>query len=179
MALDYVTLLDRLKELINDAGRNYYERVKIADQLLSNKVWMESAYGGDDYKDAEMLEREYFHDLSGSMSIFELLQIYRKFNNEGDWKKHNYNLKVLYAQCKKVESSRSRTTVKLADFEAVQAEAAEFKFKYKENEKQLKIKMSCIEKLEERVRELENENAELRGRVNELERVLHGKLAAV
>ena len=91
--------LARLKSLSNEAGSNHYERIGLVDRLLNDEQWLKSNWNGDDYKAAEALEENYFQDLSGSMTIFQLLQIFRRFPNLKDWVDRKYNLRSLLEAC--------------------------------------------------------------------------------
>lgn len=173
-------LLARLSELAKAAGHNYYERISIANQLLEDKEWIGREFKGDDYKAATVLEVKYFHDLSGSMTIWMLLQIYRKFNKEKTWEDANYNLRALYARCKPetTKGSGTRSTVRIAEFEKVQQEAQEARFHVNKLKKEVNDKESELEQLRKMVAKLENENLRLKGRIEELERIVQGRLSA-
>lgn len=178
-AIEHGKLLARLQALTDAAGTNYYERISIAYQLMQDKTWLLSQFGGDDYKGDEFLEARYFHDLSGSMTIWMLLTIYHKFPGEDAWKKAKYNLRTLYAQCKPppAEKNQSRRKVKVAEFERVQQEAKEARFEVKQVKKELETKEDELTKLRREVQQLRQENATLKGQVLELEKIVRGKLA--
>lgn len=136
-------LLARLQELSEQSGKNYYERIHIADTLLQDREWLKTEFVGDDYKAAESLEAKYFHDLSGSMTVWMLLQIYRRFPNEKDWQKCSYNLRTLYGMCKPAkQTGRTRAAVKVAEFEKVQEKAKEATYRMQQAEKQVQEKES-------------------------------------
>lgn len=172
-------LLATLKRLAGEAGANYYRRIEAVDQLLQNREWIDLSFKGDDYKAAEILEEEYLHDLSGSLTVWQLLTIYRKFPNESDWQKHKYNLRALSALCKPEQKRTvTRTTVKVAEFEAAQQRAKEAQYRAKQLEKNLSDRDAELESLRRRVVQLEAENEQLKGQVAALEKVVHGKLAS-
>ncbi len=168
-------ILADLRELTEAVGSNHYQRIKLADQLMQRREWIASSFKGDDYRAAEMLEEEFFHDLSGAMTIWNLLTIYRKFPLEKDWKAKQYNLRMLLSACKPPVSEKAgkqeRKSVKYAEFEATQQRAKEAEFQLKRKEKE-------IESYRLRVTELEQENSRLHGRVEQLERIVKGKLSA-
>ena len=172
-------LLAKLAELIELAGANYYQRISIANELMQDKEWIGRDFKGDDYKAAEMLEVKYFHDLSGSMTIWMLLQIFRKYPDESTWQANKYNLRSLYAKCKPAPSERQAPVrVKLADFERVEQEAKEAKFVVQKLKKEVSQKETEVEQLRKRVGQLESENTRLKGRIEQLERIVTGKLAS-
>jgi hypothetical protein len=173
------TLLIRLKSLANHAGRNYYERVKIATTLLDDHEWVESAYKGDAYRAAESLEHEFFHDLCSARSIWELITIFRKFPERAQWEQRKWNLTVLAAACKPDrEELNTPRRIKVAEFEEVQKQKADLEFQVKRLDKESTNKENVIVGLQKRVAELERENTHLKGRVDELERVLSKKFAS-
>lgn len=170
-------LLVRLKKLAGEAGNNYYQRVGIVDQLVQDREWIYQSFKGDDYKAAQYLEDEYLHDLSQAMTVWQLLTIYRKFPEEADWQKHNYNLRVLLSKCKSDSAPQSkRRVVKVAEFEAVVQKEKDTAFRLRQVTKAKDDAESELETLRKRVAKLEQENAKLRGQVEELERIVHGKL---
>lgn len=172
-------LLAQLQELIDSAGSNYFKRTNIANELMQDREWIASNFDGDDYKAATVLEVKYFHDLSGSMTIWMLLQIYRKFPEESAWKAMKYNLRALYVKCKIIPSEpKTHTVIKKAEFERVEQEAKEFKFQAQKLGKEVEAKESELETLRKRVAVLESENTRLKGRIESLERIVQGKLAS-
>lgn len=170
-------LLARLGDLIATAGANYYERIQIADTLIQDKEWLLAEFKGDDYKAAEVLEEQYFHDLSGSLTIWQLMHVYRKFPNEADWRKHKYNLRKLFELTKPEPTPRREyrsVTRKL--FEEVEQRAKEMEFQVKKVNKELSARDQEISSLKDKVSRLERENIKLKGQVEELEKIVRGRL---
>lgn len=175
--------LVRLADLANRSGRMMYERAKLANELIADHAWVDGV--GDEAKAYEELEA-HFADLGGLVSVENLTLLYRDFD-EGVWLANNWSLKVLYAKWQEThrsEDTRSgtRTSVKLKDFEAEKkrAEEAECAYKRAQQEKQTVLEeasklRSEVHKVESeaarRIRELELENAQLKGRITELERL--------
>lgn len=173
------TLLVKLRELADQAGNNYYQRVKIIDQLLNDRQWVSESFCGDDYKAAQSLETDYLHDLSGSITVWQLVGIYRKFPNESGWKQHNYNLRTLLEKSKPEPEKRgTRSSVKMAQFLAVQTRLKDSEFRVKQFEKEVVAKESELEKLRKRVAQLETENIRLTAQVEELEKLIRRKMSA-
>lgn len=171
-------LLAQLQELINAAGSNYFKRISIANELMQDREWIASNFGDDDYKAATVLEVKYFHDLSGSMTIWMLLQVFRKFPEESAWRTAKYNLRTLYAKCKPPAGHKTRTSIKQADYQKVEQEAKEYKFQSQKLTKEIATKETELETLRKRVAQLESENTRLKGRIESLERIVQGKLAS-
>lgn len=175
-------LLTQLKALAGQAGRNYFERIRIAEALLSDKHWLAAEHGGDDYRAAEVLEAEFFHDVCGMMGLFDLLHIYRRFPNVADWEKNGFRLREMYAQLKAEQrpaATTERRTAKVADVVRLEGEkkAVEFQLKkvkddVKAKDVALQTKDERIGELETRVKRLETENLKLRGRLEQMEAVL-------
>jgi predicted nuclease with TOPRIM domain len=165
----------QLRELIGEAGRNYYKRIALASALLSDKAWIEAEHGSDDYRAAEALEDHFFHDLSGSFSLWELLRIYQKFPDEAQWKAERYHLKNLLGRCVVKESRGPVRRVSIKEFDAVKDQAETAQAEIRHLKKQNTSKDETIASLQKRVDELEEENAILRGRVDELEKILGKK----
>ncbi len=168
------TQLARLRTLMESAGHNYFERISIAKDLLANSEWIQSEHGGNPYHAAEALSSKYFHDISGLMSMWDMLKVVTKFPEEVQWKQHSYNLQDMLELCKPVADPnlKPRTTIKVAEYEAVKDKAAELESRVKQDATRIRQKDREIEALKTRVDVLEEENAQLKGRVQELERIL-------
>lgn len=94
-----------LVNLRNQAGQNIYQRLKIADQLLSNKDWVEDETqgGGDISKACDRLEQDCFADLCGVLSLPQMLEIYKHYKSEKTWRDNKYNLRKMYWAMKEVQ----------------------------------------------------------------------------
>jgi DNA repair exonuclease SbcCD ATPase subunit len=166
-------LLAKLRDLSKSAGENYYERISIADTLLQDKHWLEAEHAGSDFKAAKALEDHYFHDLSGAMGLFDLLHIFRKHPEQKDWEKHGYNLKKMYATLKKTADKAEpprRATV--AELDAAQEQVKDLQYQLQHQRKLVKEHKTQGETLSQQVDRLKEENFRLKGRVEELERIL-------
>lgn len=105
-----------LAELIkarNVAGANLHARLKLADELLSNKEWVEdpSGGGGDASRAIDRLERDCFGPEAG-MSLPEMLEVLAAIPQESVWKQNHYNIKKMWLEMKErqraVEQSRAK-----------------------------------------------------------------------
>jgi len=172
------SLLIRLKTLVQEAGNNYYERIKIATTILTDREWIAAEFGGKEEKACETLEHEYFHDLCGAMDIWSLLQIYRKFPEEADWKKYDYHLTKLYEASKlpSAEKAAPRRHVKIKEFEKLEQEKKALQLELRHRTRELAQRDQTIASMEEKIVKLERENERLHGKVEELEKIVHGKL---
>ncbi len=176
-------ILVRLRALTGEAGHNYFVRISLVHALLQNAAWLQSEHGGDSYRAAEALEDNYFHDVCGAVTLWQLLQIYQRFPAEADWQKHGYHIGKMLEACKPAQEEApcktTRTVVKKAEMEAVQNRAAEAESQLKARVKEIKAKDQQIVDLQDQVAKLKTENSKLLGRVEELERVLGNKLAKI
>ncbi len=173
-------MLARLKTLISESGRNYYERISLAAALLDDKVWVAAEFSGDAYKAAETLEVQYFHDLCSMWSLWDFLGVYRKFPDEQDWRRHEYHLGKLLDLCRPApEPRRPRTVIKKADHEAIVQRAKELEYQVgKEIREKTQFKTEA-DRLRDEVVALREENTRLKGRIEELERLLDRKYGKV
>ena len=173
--------LKELERLIGEAGKNYYERTSHISALLEDANWVRSSFSGDDYKAAETLESKYLHDLSGTVSVFQLLTIFRRFPNEKDWKAEGYHIRKLLQKCKPepTESRGSRTSIKVSDYEAVVQQSKENLHKAKALEKQLVTATESVESLKKQNEKFRMEIERLKGRIEELESILSKRFGKV
>lgn len=170
-------LLMRLRDLSTQAGENYYERIQIADTLLKDKEWIAIHYSGNAFRAADHMQECYFHDLCGLMTIWDLMQVYRKFPKKDDWIKHKYNLRKMYEFTKVKTASTSggggtRRAAKIADLEKLEENNTLLKKQIQAKEKIVDEKDKKIAELESQVRTLQMEKARLQGRIEELEALL-------
>lgn len=84
----------RLRSLAGKAGRNIYERCKLASEILRDKDYVAEKYGG--YDEAQVtLEDSYFSDLKGFICLERLVAIVRHFEEEQQWRNERYNIRSL------------------------------------------------------------------------------------
>lgn len=141
----------RLKELMAKAGINYYERVRIVADLLNDRAWLRITFNGDAYEAAQWLESEFLHDITAVISVWELLQIYRRFPDVTDWGKRKYRLKELWDEARPREPRR--TAVKEKNAKAARPLTDQERLAQAKHElEQLEAK---VEKLRAFIRELE------------------------
>jgi len=90
----------RLVNLRDSAGERLYERLNLADKLLSDHAWVEAADGGggDESRAIDRLEDTAFGDICGALSLPEMLEILHRVPNKETWKKNRYNLRKMHAE---------------------------------------------------------------------------------
>lgn len=170
--------LRRLRELAVQTGAAIYERAKIAAELMADRDWYEVKFKsedgpGDEGQAADFLQAECFADLGGLISVVALVGMFKAFP-EATWKEHRYNLRRLYVdwqkQTKSEEPKASREgPVPRAEFAKVIEEKTGLELQLRRKDEDFQRTVDETAKLRSQVRELELENATLRGRVEQLE----------
>lgn len=90
-------LLADLKQLSKSAHENIWKRLELAQQILADRDWVESVYGGDVALAQDKLQHEHFFELSGAMPLGLLLQIKSDIPDEKIWREQRYNLQDMRA----------------------------------------------------------------------------------
>ena len=159
-------LLAELKTLANAARDNIYTRISIASQVLADTDWIATVHGGDEIKARDALQHEFFHELGGSYTLGTLIEIFKTFD-EPTWKERRYNLqtmRALWEEQREVEGeSVQRKRVKLAEYELAMK-------KVDESQQMISMLQEQLARANETVDDLREQNAVLRGRIEELER---------
>jgi predicted RNase H-like nuclease (RuvC/YqgF family) len=140
--------------------------------LLDDKDWLWAEYAGDQYKAADGLGMEFLHDINCTFSVWDLLQIYRKFPDEKTWKDKKYQLDLLFEASRPrmaAECIGSRPLIKVKEHRAVKEQLEEKKQEVINIRKMLKSKDQIIAELTAEVERLKAENAKLSGRLHKLE----------
>lgn len=156
-------LIAELKTLSTKAGENCYRRIVIAEQILADREWIQEHHGGDPWKAASALEDDFFDDLSGAISLWGMLEILRHFPNESDWKKRKYSLRKLQADINPPENKPQRVKEKLPRIN---------RDEYESIKQERDTLLKSVDSQQKKLKKLEVENIELKGRLKELERVL-------
>lgn len=168
--------LKKLGELAEQSGDNAYERTKLAALLLADREWIAAEHGGDDWKAMDTLEVKFFHDLA--VPLTDLILLYQRFPKK-EWAANGYNLRKMLTLAKPAPGQsqpREVRRVTLKEMEKVIAEKREFAAANRTLDKNLTAARTEVETLRERVTTLERENVKLKGRIEELERIVEGKL---
>lgn len=167
-------LLVKLGELMNKSGEALYERVKLANQIRSDRVWLEEACAGDELKASEILAK-YFPDVChGRMHMLTLLLVFDKFPKLEQWRERKFNL---IAMLDEIASSTDkekveRRTAKLADIIERDEKIKELEYKLKRAEKTIEERDAEIAKLRQELSVMREDNARLEGRLEQLEKIL-------
>ena len=170
--------LAELKKLAGHAGELLYKRVRLAAEVLADGAWIEEAFDGDDMKAHDAVAEQYFGDLGGLMTVGEMIAIYHQFPEQAVWQTNRYNLCALDIEYHKQVavdedaeakperiSWKTKTAEVIAEKNHVEAEAQRLRAAADSQSTELAA-------LRSRVKELEADNAMLRGRLEELQRIM-------
>lgn len=167
--------LKELRRLRDSVGSSLYERSRLASVCLADTDWLAEEFEGDEFRAADYVQEKFFSELGGSIGVLELVSIYRQFPDVAAWKEREYNIKTLLAEVQTARPEREKRTVTRVtrkEYEDLKDAKEHAEFVAKRYEQEAKDKIGVVERLQERVRELENENHTLHGRISELERLL-------
>mgnify|MGYP005725305667 CR=1 FL=1 len=161
-----------LKEVSRNLRRNIYRSVKLAAEILSDTDWIAQVHGGNLDAAEAAIESEYFSAISGLLTLGTLLDIYRHFPSENQWIERNYNLSAMHAEWEDSRAEESKETL--------QGHRTSWKKEAEKLKKELDEATTAIsdrKTLIQRINDLEIENAELRGRLAELEKLVERQMA--
>lgn len=167
----------RLMSMRDKAGKDHFERIKLAQALLQDKDWVESESGGggDEDKAITRIEENCFADLCGVMGLPQLVEIYNAYPNVEDWITHKCNLREMWSRMKAKERSQSSKNKKPKGSRGtvLSPSAAEFFHMplYRQEQAYLKVEEK-VETQAQKIIRLEEENRWLKDRVKELEQQL-------
>ena len=174
-------LLARMKKLAAEGKENLWERIKVAAELVADHDWIASDHNGDELRAKDAIQMEYFHELNGTYTLGVLLAIYAEFPDESTWQEYRYNLSAMRALWEEArvsdEESRTRTSIKKADYDKVVEDLEVAAARAKQTQELLEKRSQELSELIAQNRELERENAILRGRIEELERLVSRQTA--
>lgn len=105
-----------LRELRDHAGSKHYQRLKMADQLLKHRAWVEAldGGGGNESKALDRIEAEYFGDITGMVSLPELLDMLHHVPRIQDWQRHKYNFQKMWVEHR--EKTHPKQSVQKREF---------------------------------------------------------------
>jgi hypothetical protein len=171
----------KLLSLRDSTGERHYERIKLASQLLADHDWVAdpAGGGGDESKALDRLEAEAFADICGIISLPQLLEIFHHVPDLADWKKAKFNLRKIWAD---YNASRKPTTS--AAQERRQSAARNNSLPTPEVLNQATLAetrsycnktLVLLSKKDQRIAELEEENATLKAEAQRLRDLLYTK----
>lgn len=167
-------MLAELKKLAATAGNNLYERIKLASQVMADLDWIASVHGGNDLQAADALQDEFFRELGGFITLGKLIAMYKGVSIE-QWQEVKYDIAAVEAiyneETRETHEKGVRTSwKKVAEERGERIEQLERSSK--QVEEVAAVRQTETERLRNEVARLKEENAKLRGRIEELERQL-------
>lgn len=155
--------LRELKQLAKAAADNLYRRIELATVVLSDLDWIATVHDGSDLKAQDALQSEFFKDLGGYITLGKLCAMYRAVPMK-QWKECRYDIaavEIIY------DGQAAGETTK-----AEQGKRTAWKSLAEERGEAL-AKAECeLQALRGQVTRLGRENDRLRGRVEQLEKLL-------
>jgi len=91
--------LAALKQLCDVTGENLFERLKLADEVLSDREWVNISFISEAAARDHLAER-YFPDIFGLVTTGELFQLIKAFPLKSNWEEHKYHVKAMLATIK-------------------------------------------------------------------------------
>ena len=163
--------LDKLEELAEAGGLNIFTRVKLAYEVLEDVDFIAERFG-DEIQAIEEMEKAYFRDLRGYVTLGRLRQLYAAYPDPGVWSGLGYDLAAVeakYSQEHAVKSSSPasrndwKKTVRTQDEQlaSLRAEIADLKAAKKQLVAENKKLVAANKKLED-------ENKRLKARLEKL-----------
>lgn len=168
-------LLAELKTLAKDAGANIYRRIQLATEVLRDHEWIAVTCNGNEDQAIKLLESEYFADLHGYVTLGRMRQLLKEFSREAEWQEYNYDLAAMDALYEERHKDDPSTPRQHTNWKAQVAEREEeiqqLNADRRRDREELKENRQTISRLEADVQKLSIENAELKGRIAELEKI--------
>lgn len=92
--------LNELRSRRHLAGREHYERLKLAKQILADRDWVDDPAGGGGNPDTALkrLEDDFFADICGQYSLCQLLEVLHHFPSFAAWEKHKFNFGKMFSE---------------------------------------------------------------------------------
>lgn len=172
----------RLQGLRDRAGALLFERLTLADKLLSDHEWVADASGGggDEGRAIDRLEDLCFADICGALSLPEMLEVLRHVPQESVWKQNRYNLRKMHAEMKARQQAQAATSkmattgrttagIDTQDSEQAQATVSPRSISPEDEVKRLRAELKVKDA---RIRQLEKDNRRLRKAVRKLQEAI-------
>lgn len=106
-----------LVRMRDTAGKNLYRRLKLVDQLLSDRGWVEdpTGGGGDASRAIDRLEEHCFGDLCGALSLPQLLELLECVPQESIWKQKKFHLRRMFEEMKARKDAEKQVNQRVRD----------------------------------------------------------------
>jgi hypothetical protein len=166
----------QLRAMLGQAGEMHFKRIKLAKEIIEDKTWVMTHFAGDEFRAAEVLEKDYFGDLCGAINFWRLIKIVEEFPKLEDWRKYKFNLTemsaVIDARNKSKRKSGTRWSVSQRDYEELESERNRYRKLFDAKKEECEDKDSRIKQLEDMVANLTREKARLEKQVAEYEQII-------
>lgn len=177
----YKALLLEARGLRSEAGKNAFRRASLLVRVFEDAGFRAEIGATDDFDVAEALNAE-VEDLC--LGFLELRAMLAEFPNEADWQ--DGRLATLYDKARGQIASRkpekqivAKSRVTREELEKVQGEKQDIAARLNFVQQQFAEKVKSYSELESEVLELRMENERLKGRIEELQRLVRAELASV
>jgi exonuclease VII small subunit len=162
--------------MLGQAGEMHYKRIKLAKEIIADNGWVLTHFAGDEFRAAEVLEKDYFGDLCGAINFWRLLKIIDEFPKIEDWKKHKFNLTEMSAEIDARNHSKrkkgSRWSITQCDYEELESERNRYHKLYSSKKEECEEYNAKVKQLEDAVARLTREKAQLEKKVAEYEQLI-------
>lgn len=173
--------LRRLQELKSDGDHNLYERLSLAAGVVEDAEYLNEFHAGDQDQAMEVLEESYFRALGGYVRLHVLLAIYREFPAESQWQEYHYDLRAMELlwrdrkasrdSLEQAETAKPRVRATVAEVQELRDRSESLAYQLRRERETTAAKDSELERLRQRVHDLEQQVAELRGRLSAFEQM--------
>jgi hypothetical protein len=160
--------LAELKKLAKEAGRSLYRRLELAAVVLQDLDWIAQVHGGSDLKAQDALEDEFFRDVGGYVTLGKLLAMYRHVP-KAKWVELRYKVQAIELEYDEQAAPDKRETGVRTAWKQIAEERGD---KLEAAERKILI-------LQAKVDGLTSENERLKGRIEQLEKMLERKPVGV
>lgn len=152
--------LVELKSLMATAGRNVFQRCKLATEILADQDWIAEACDGSELKAIELIEDQYFSDLRGFITVGRLRQLYQAYSEEREWAEFRYDLGAMEAKYREdhpadINRGERKSWKQVA--EALQEEVERLKMELRNREEKNRDQERAIARLEIKIEQLESQ----------------------
>ena len=167
-AANYKQLLIQASELRTTAGKSAWKRATILCQVFDDSAFRADCGNIDDFRAAAILD-DYVEDLC--LGFFELRAMLKRFPKQGQWREGRL-LRMYQEVLKDNDKSSPERLPRVPTAETKKELAKQLEVARQEKARIESERKTVEETLRETIVELEEENAQLRARVAELESLL-------
>ena len=164
-----------LKKITPQMEDAIYRGAKAASRCLQDATWLARHFDGDEVAAAEHLQSDYFAWAGDLFSLWDVIQAYRWMPERSQWAEYRYNVQAILARHEEATTDEAPKRER----HSYKKEANELREACDGLRAQIEVaKTEANERVAEatslaaRCHALEQENARLRGRIEELERLV-------